>query len=166
MVDPAAANDGTAQIGVQQENNRFPNEYLGDTNLRLAVDVSQMVGIRFGETIKAYTAKFGDASRLPAIPLGIAGWLRYMLGVDDQGKTYELAPDPMNEEIREQFKDIVVGKPETFTNQLKPILSNERIFFTNLYENGVGEKIETMFREMLAGPGAIRATVHKYVGGS
>ena len=30
---------------------RFPNEYLGDTNLRLAVDVSQMVGIRFGETI-------------------------------------------------------------------------------------------------------------------
>ena len=34
-------------------NDRFPNEYLGDTNLRLAVDVSQMVGIRFGETIKA-----------------------------------------------------------------------------------------------------------------
>ena len=47
-----------------------PNEYLGDTNLRLAVDVSQMVGIRFGETIKAYVAKFGDASRLTAIPLG------------------------------------------------------------------------------------------------
>ena len=32
---------------------RFPNEYLGDTNLRLAVDVSQMVGIRFGETVKS-----------------------------------------------------------------------------------------------------------------
>ena len=32
-------------------NDRFPNEYLGDTNLRLAVDVSQMVGIRFGETV-------------------------------------------------------------------------------------------------------------------
>ena len=27
-------------------NDRFPNEYLGDTNLRLAVDVSQMVGIK------------------------------------------------------------------------------------------------------------------------
>ena len=54
-------------------NDRFPNEYLGDTNLRLAVDVSQMVGIRFGETIKAYVQKFGDASRLTAIPLGIAG---------------------------------------------------------------------------------------------
>lgn len=142
---------------------RFPNEYLGDTNMRLSVDVSQMVGIRFGETIKAYVKKFGDASRLTAIPLGIAGWLRYMLGVDDKGNTYELAPDPMNEEIQEQFKDIVVGKPETFTNQLKSILSNERLFFTDLYKDGVGEKIETMFREMLAGPGAVKATIHKYV---
>ncbi len=144
---------------------RFPNEYLGDTNLRLAVDVSQMVGIRFGETIKAYMAKYGDASRLTAIPLGIAGWLRYMLAVDDEGKHYELAPDPMNEEIQEQLKEIAVGRPETFTGQLKAILSNERIFFVNLYQAGLGDKIETMFREMIAGPGAIKATVHKYVGG-
>lgn len=145
-------------------NDRFPNEYLGDTNLRFAVDVSQMVGIRFGETIKAYVAKYGDASRLTAIPLGIAGWLRYMLAVDDEGKPYELAPDPMNEEIQEQLKGIVVGQPETFTDQLKAILSNERIFFVNLYETGLGEKIETMFCEMIAGPGAVKATVHQYVG--
>lgn len=146
-------------------NDRFPNEYLGDTNLRLAVDVSQMVGIRFGETIKAYVAKYGDAARLTAIPLGIAGWLRYMLAVDDEGKRYELAPDPMSEELQEQLKDIIVGKPETFTDQLKPILSNERIFFTDIYQTGLGEKIETMFREMIAGPGAVKSTVHKYVTG-
>lgn len=147
-------------------NDRFPNEYLGDTNLRLAVDVSQMVGIRFGETIKAYVAKYGDASRLTAIPLGIAGWLRYMLAVDDEGKRYELAPDPMNEEIKEQLKDIVVGQPETFQNQLKAILSNERIFFVDLYQAGLGEKTEMMFREMIAGPSAVKATVHKYIGNS
>ena len=144
-------------------NDRFPNEYLGDTNLRLAVDVSQMVGIRFGETIKAYVEKYGDASRLTALPLGIAGWLRYMLAVDDAGKKYELAPDPMNEEIQEQLKDIVVGQPETFTDQLRPILSNERLFFIDLYKAGVGEKVENMFREMIAGPGAIKAAIHKYV---
>lgn len=142
---------------------RFPNEYLGDTNLRLAVDVSQMVGIRFGETVKAYVEKYGDASSLTAIPLGIAGWLRYLLAVDDEGKEYELAPDPMKEELQEQLKDIIVGKPETLKNQLKPILSNERLFFTNLYEAGLGEKIETMFREMIGGFGAVKATIHKYV---
>ena len=87
-----------------------------------------------------------------------------MLGVDDQGNKYELAPDPMNEEIQEQLKDIVIGHPETFKDQLKPILSNERIFFTNIYETGLGEKIETMFREMIGGPGAVKAAVHKYVG--
>ena len=144
-------------------NDRFPNEYLGDTNLRLAVDVSQMVGIRFGETVKAYVAKYGDASRLTAIPLGIAGWLRYMLAVDDEGKKYELAPDPMNDELQKQLGDIVVGKPDTLKDQLKPILANERIFFTDLYKDGIGKKIEDMFREMIAGPGAVRATIHKYV---
>lgn len=144
-------------------NDRFPNEYLGDTNMRLSVDVSQMVGIRFGETIKAYVEKFGDAKKLTAIPLGIAGWLRYMLGMDDEGEKYELAPDPMNEEIQEQLKEIVIGKPETFTDQLKPILSNERLFFVDLYTTGVAEKIEEMFREMIAGKGAVRATIHKYV---
>ena len=144
-------------------NDRFPNEYLGDTNMRLSVDVSQMVGIRFGETIKAYVEKFGDAKKLTAIPLGIAGWLRYMLGVDDEGEKYELAPDPMNEEIQEQLKEIVIGKSETFTDQLKPILSNERLFFVDLYTTGAAEKIEEMFREMIAGKGAVKATIHKYV---
>lgn len=144
-------------------NDRFPNEYLGDTNLRLAVDVSQMVGIRFGETIKAYVKKFGDASDLTAIPLGIAGWLRYMLAVDDAGNPYELAPDPMNEELQEQLGDIVIGKPETFQGQLRPILSNKRLFFIDLYEAGLGEKIENIFREMIAGSGAVKATIHKYI---
>lgn len=69
----------------------------------------------------------------------------------------------MNEEIGEQFSDIVVEKPETFKDQLKPILSNERLFFTDLYKDGIGEKIEEMFREMIAGPGAVKATIHKYV---
>ena len=87
-----------------------------------------------------------------------------MLDVDDEGNKFELAPDPMNEELQEHFKDIAAGKPETFTDQLKPILSNERLFFTDLYKAGVGGKIEDMFREMLAGPGAVRATIHKYVG--
>ena len=86
-----------------------------------------------------------------------------MLAVDDAGKKYELAPDPMNEEIQEQLKDIVLGQPETFTDQLRPILSNERLLFIDLYKAGVGEKVENMFREMIAGPGAIKETIHKYV---
>ena len=71
--------------------------------------------------------------------------------------------------VKDKYNDTLIAelhkeKPETFKDQLKPILSNERLFFTDLYKDGVGEKIEGMFREMLAGPGAVRATIHKYVG--
>lgn len=142
---------------------RFPNEYLGDTNLRLATDTSQGVGVRFGETIKAYMKKYGSAERLTAIPLGIAGWLRYMLGVDDMGNTYELAPDPMVPEIQTALSSVVFGNPESLTDQLHPILSNEKVFFIDLYKAGLGEKIEGMFREMIAGKGSTKATIHKYM---
>ena len=142
---------------------RFPNEYLGDTNLRLATDTSQGVGVRFGETIKAYMKKYGSAERLTAIPLGIAGWLRYMLGVDDMGNTYELAPDPMVPEIQAALSSVVFGNPESLTDQLHPVLSNEKVFFIDLYKAGLGEKIEGMFREMIAGKGSTKATIHKYM---
>lgn len=67
--------------------------------------------------------KYGSAERLTAIPLGIAGWLRYMLGVDDMGNTYELAPDPMVPEIQAALSSVVFGNPESLTDQLHPILS-------------------------------------------
>ena len=142
---------------------RFPNPYLGDTTQRLAVDVSQGIGIRFGETIKSYREKYGDAKMLKAIPVAIAGWVRYLLALDDEGKSIELAPDPMVPELREQMSTIVYGEPESLKDQLTGILSNEVIFGVNLYEAGIGEKIEQIIREEIAGPGSIRKTVQKYL---
>ncbi|MCI8730320.1 MAG: mannitol dehydrogenase family protein [Lachnospiraceae bacterium] len=142
---------------------RFPNPYLGDTTQRLCVDVSQGIGIRFGETIKFYMEKYGDAKRLTAIPVAIAGWLRYLLAVDDEGNRFELAPDPMVPEMQEQMAGIVVGDASSLKGQLKGILSNENIFAVDLYQAGVGEKIEEIFREEIEGPGAVRKTLKKYL---
>lgn len=142
---------------------RFPNGYLGDTNLRLCTDVTQGWGVRFGETVKSYVARDGTAAGLVAIPLGIAGCLRYMLGIDDAGNPYELAPDPMAEELQKRLADVVIGEPESLRDQLKPVLSNEQVFFIDLYQAGLGEKIEAIFREMIQGPGACRATVYRYM---
>jgi fructuronate reductase len=142
---------------------RFSNPYMPDTPQRLVVDISQGVGIRFGENIKAYVKKDGSAKNLRAIPLALAGWLRYLLAVDDAGKAYELSPDPLNDELTAQLSTIEIGNPASLTGQLKPILSNEIIFGSNLYEDGVGDLIEEMFREEIAGPGAVRATLKKYL---
>lgn len=143
---------------------RFPNPYLGDTTQRLAVDMSQIVGIRFGETIKAFVAKDGDAKRLQGLPLAIAGWMRYLLAVDDEGQPFELAPDPMNDELTPLVKDVKLGDPSSLKDQLRPILSNENIFRIDLYEAGIGERIEEIVREQIAGPGAVRKTLIKYLG--
>lgn len=142
---------------------RFPNPYLGDTSARIAVDISQMTAIRFGETVKAYVEREGSAEKLTAVPLAIAGWIRYLIGVDDCGKPFELSPDPMIPYLREQLAGIEYGKPESLTDQLKGILSNAALFGSDLYGAGLGEKIEDMVREQLAGEGAVRAVLRKYL---
>ena len=66
-------------------------------------------------------------------------------------------------ELTKQLEGIVVGKPETYTGQLKSILSNANIFGMDLYEAGIGERIEEMFLEEIAGPGAVRNVLKKYL---
>ncbi len=143
-------------------NVRMPNPFMPDAPQRIATDTSQKVGIRYGETIKSYVEKYGDADKLTCIPLAIAGWCRYLLGVDDEGNKFELSSDPMIPELTEQLKGIEVGNPESYKGQLKPILSNANIFGIDLYKAGIGEKIEGMFKELIAGKGAVRKTLEKY----
>lgn len=143
---------------------RLSNPFLGDTSQRIAVDISQMMGIRFGETIKSYLQKDGTAAALIGIPLAIVGWLRYLLAVDDNGQPFAPAPDPLLPELQKQLAGIELGRPESAADQLRPILSNANIFGVDLYKAGLGEKIEEMFREEIAGPGAVRATLRKYLG--
>ena len=142
---------------------RFPNPYLGDTSARIAVDISQMTAIRFGETVKAYVRRDGSAGKLTAVPLAIAGWIRYLLAVDDSGRPFELSPDPMLPYLQEQLTGVEFGKPESLTDQLKALLSSSTLFGSDLYIAGLGEKIENMVREELAGEGAVRATLRKYL---
>ena len=142
---------------------RIPNPFMPDTPQRIATDTSQKVGIRYGETIKSYVAKYGDATKLQAIPLAIAGWIRYLLGVDDNGNAFERSQDPMLAELDEKLNEIRFGDPESVGNKLHPILSNANIFGCDLYEAGIGERIEGYVKEMLTGAGAVRATLKKYM---
>ena len=70
---------------------RLPNPYIPDTPQRIATDTSQKISIRYGETIKAYQKTGKSLKQLRAIPLVIAGWIRYLTGVDDFGNAMELS---------------------------------------------------------------------------
>ena len=143
-------------------NKRIPNPFMPDTPQRIATDTSQKMSIRFGETIKAYR----DHERLKVkelkfIPLVIAGWCRYLLGVDDEGNKFEISSDPMLEALKEQLKGIEVGEKRSFHEQLSPILSDEKIFGVDLYTVSLGDKVEQYFEEMVDAKGAVRATLKK-----
>lgn len=144
-------------------NVRFPNPFMPDTPQRIATDTSQKVGIRYGETIKAYIKKYGTASKLTAIPLAIAGWCRYLIGVDDKGNPFELSPDPMLPMLTQSLRGIEIENPKSYCGQLKTILSDASIFGVDLYKAGIGEKIEEMFIEEIASPGGVRNTLKKYL---
>lgn len=145
-------------------NVRLPNPFMPDTPQRIATDTSQKLGIRFGETIKAYI-RHDDLSvkDLKFIPLVIAGWCRYLLGINDDGKEFTLSSDPMIDKLREYVKDIKIGDKGPFIKELQPILSNENIFGVNLYEAGLGEVIENYFEELVSCNGSVRSTLIKYL---
>lgn len=144
---------------------RLPNPHIPDAPQRIATDTSQKVGIRFGETIKAYRDREDlKPESLLYVPLAIAGWCRYLLGINDKGQPMPLSSDPMLDILQAYLTGVKIGEPETIGNSLEPILSNERIFGVNLYDVGLGKKIEGLFKEMTSGNGAVRATLQKYLG--
>ena len=144
---------------------RLPNPFMPDAPQRIATDTSQKVGIRFGETIKSYLAEGRDLNTLVSIPLAIAGWLRYLLAVDDNGAAFEVSADPLKDDLQAKLAGIEVGKPETYQGQLKAILANASIFGTDLTQTVLADKIEAYFVAELAGPGAVRKTLHEALNG-
>jgi len=145
-------------------NVRIPNPFMPDTPQRIATDTSQKLAIRFGETVKAYAASDKlDVADLKLIPLVFAGWLRYLMAVDDKGNKFELSPDPLLDTVCPYVAGFELGKAADVEASLKPILENEKIFGINLYKVGMADKVCGYFSEMIAGPGAVRATLKKYV---
>ena len=143
---------------------RLPNPFVPDTPQRIATDTSQKLAIRFGETIKAYQRREDlNVTDLKYIPLVLAGWLRYLLAVDDEGNSFELSPDPLMDHLKKIVSGIKLGDNGPFDEKLKPILTDSSIFGVDLFEAGLAEKVLGYFEELVKGPGAVRSTLGKYL---
>ena len=144
-------------------NRRLPNPFMPDAPQRIAMDTSQKLPIRFGETIKKYIARGLDMGNLQLIPLTLAGYARYLKGIKDNGEPFEPSPDPMLEELQAIVVPLEIGKADQDFSCLHALYSRSDVFGLDLYEAGLGEEIEGMVKELYAGPGSVRATLHKYV---
>ncbi|MCO7124722.1 mannitol dehydrogenase family protein [Sporolactobacillus shoreicorticis] len=140
---------------------RLPNPFTPDTPQRIVTDTSQKLAIRYGETIKSYIAHPElDVKQLTFIPLVIATWVRYLIGKDDAGENLELRPDPLLDSLTQLVSGVELGNPVDVHTVLHPILTNTGIFGVDLYKAELGEKIEGFFEKLIAGPGAVRKTIH------
>ena len=143
---------------------RIPNPFMPDTPQRIATDTSQKLAIRFGETIKAYQASEKlDAKSLKLIPLVFAGWLRYLMAVNDEGNAFELSPDPLLDTVCPYVKGLELKEGQDVEQAVAPILRMESVFGVDLYEAGLAQRVIGYLKELTAGVGAVRETLKKYV---
>ena len=145
-------------------NVRIPNPFMPDSPQRIATDTSQKLSIRFGETIKAYEASPDlHTEDLKLIPLVYAGWLRYLMGIDDEGREFTPSSDPLLEEARQYVADYELSFSPKDLSKLDALLANEKIFGVNLHDIGMDTLVKQYFAELSSGVGAVAAALKKYV---
>ena len=156
VLDPKAFLDTVVNV-------RIPNPFMPDTPQRIATDTSQKLAIRYGETIRSYMASNTlDVQSLSMVPLVLAGWIRYLCGVDDEGKAFELSPDPLLSELTPRVKGLYPNVAPDLT-VIDPLLHDASIFGVDLFEAGLADKVKMYLAAELQGPGAVRRTVHEAV---
>ncbi len=136
-------------------NVRLPNPFMPDTPQRIAMDTSQKLPVRFGETLKSYKKQGKDLRELTYIPLVYAGWLRYLVGIDDEGNHFVLSSDPLLDTWEPVFARYELGEtiPE---EKISALLHDKTVFGVDLYEEGLDKKVLEYLNTMMEGRGAIR----------
>ena len=145
---------------------RLPNPFLPDTPQRIATDTSQKLPIRFGETIKTYLSSGHlRAEELEGIPLVLAGWLRYLMGIDDAGQPFAVSPDPLLDTLTPLLAGVRLGGSFDVAGVTAPILRRRDIFGVDLTATVIGEKVNAFFARMTTKKGAVAELLEQLYGG-
>lgn len=110
--------------------------------------------------MKSYIENDLDLAQLKALPLAIAGWMRYLLAFNDNLEPIELSSDPLKEELQSALAGIELGNTASYNGQLKSILCNVSIFGLDLVSCGLSDTIENYFVQLISEKGAVRKTLH------
>lgn len=105
---------------------RFTNPSLKHQTWQIAMDGSQKIPQRMGGSLRFHLENGSDYKWLA---MGIAGWMRYISGVDEKGNDIDVR-DPMSEQFKAIFAEHGVETPA-----VKALLSIEAIFGTDLIQN-------------------------------
>ncbi|WP_449549191.1 mannitol dehydrogenase family protein [Lelliottia amnigena] len=101
---------------------RFANPALQHRTWQIAMDGSQKLPQRMLEGVRVHLQR---KSAWPLLALGIAGWMRYVSGVDDAGNAIDVR-DPLSEKIR------VLVETSSEKGRVKALLALSEIFGSDL----------------------------------
>ncbi|EHG7613893.1 mannitol dehydrogenase family protein [Citrobacter sedlakii] len=128
---------------------RFANPALKHKTWQIAMDGSQKMPQRMLAGVRIHLER---GSAWPLLALGIAGWMRYVCGVDDAGAPIDVR-DPLSDKIRLLVAN--VGENEKVAN----LLTLQEVFGSDLPKNPVFvQAIETAWQH-LARHGAHQAVI-------
>jgi fructuronate reductase len=131
---------------------RYTNPALKHRTWQIAMDGSQKLPQRWLDSIRWHLA---NGSRFDLLALGVAGWMRYVGGVDEQGEIIEVS-DPLLSAIQEAVSGSKEGE-----NRVQALLGLKTIFGEDLPANEKFVKQVTEAYLAVRENGA-KATVAKY----
>ena len=105
---------------------RYSNPALRHRTWQIAMDGSQKLPQRMLDSVRWHLA---DGSDFPLLALGVAGWMRYVGGVDEQGDAIEIA-DPLLSTLQEKVNSSAQGD-----ERVKALLGIDAIFGKDLPQN-------------------------------
>ncbi len=132
---------------------RFENKHILHRTWQIAMDGSQKLPPRLLSSIAYHLKRNQDFSLLA---LAVAGWMRYVSGVDEHNQTIDVR-DPMREEFAKIYEKWGVN-----INVVEPLLSLNQIFPTVLAQNTVFIDEVKLAYAMLLEKGS-KATVAHYI---
>jgi len=140
---------------------RLRNPNIPDDPMRIALNGSTKMKPRFMDTwFAGKKAGLSDAE-LDAVLLPVAGFLRYTLGVDDDGRSFGLEDDPLKDRLASCGRNAKLGDPASAA-AFRELIASPSVMGADLYAFGtIGARLQEMTGGMLEGTGAVRSAVRK-----
>lgn len=130
---------------------RYENRAIKHRTGQIATDGTQKLPQRMLDSLRWHLQRGSDCDLLL---LGVAGWMRYVGGIDEKGQPIEIR-DPMKAQLAE-----CVASSEEGEARVRALLSMREVFGDDLAQNAdVVGRLTTWYNQ-LATQGA-RATVHQ-----
>nr|WP_318380958.1 fructuronate reductase [uncultured Enterobacter sp.] len=128
---------------------RFANPALQHRTWQIAMDGSQKLPQRMLDGIRVHLAR---ESHWPLLALGVAGWMRYVSGVDDQGQAIDVR-DPLADKFR------VITENSQESERVTALLTLTEIFGSDLPQRPAFVKAIQSAWDLIAHKGAHQAVI-------